>query len=57
MKNDIKDMMKIATGKRGEELDRKKYKMLISEYRKFKTKTVKYYRFNSKGTLSTFGKS
>ena len=57
MKDDIKDVMKIATGKRGEELDRKKYKMLISEYRKFKTRTVKYYRFNSKATLSTFGKS
>ena len=57
MKDDIKDVMKIATGKRGEELDRKKYKILISEYRKFKTRTVKYYRFNSKATLSTFGKS
>ena len=57
MKDDIKDVMKIATGKRGEELDRKKYKILISEYRKFKTRNVKYYRFNSKATLSTFGKS
>ena len=57
MKDDIKDVMKIATGKRGEELDRKKYKILISEYRKFKTRIVKYYRFNSKATLSTFGKS
>ena len=55
MKDDIKDVMKIATGKRGEELDRKKYKILISEYRKFKTRNVKYYRFNSKATLSTFG--
>ena len=57
MKDNIKDVMKIATGKRGEELDRKKYKILISEYRKFKTRNVKYYRFNSKATLSTFGKS
>ena len=55
-KNDIQDVMKIATGQRGEELDRKKYKMLISEYRKFKAKNMKHFRFNSATNLSTFGK-
>ena len=43
------------TGQRGEELDKKKYKMLISEYRKLKTKTVKHFRFNSAANLSNFG--
>ena len=57
MKNDIGEVMKIATGKRGEELDREKYKMLISEYRKFKTKNVKHFRLNAAANLSEFGKS
>ena len=56
MKNDVQDVIRIATGQRGEELDKEKYKMLISEYRKFKTKNVKHFRFNSAANLSTFGK-
>ena len=40
---------------KGEELDKEKYKMLIAEYRKFKTKNVRHFRFNS-GEIS-FGKS
>ena len=56
MKNDIEEKIKIASGQRGEELDRKKYKMLISEYRKFKEKNMKHFRFNSATNLSTFGK-
>ena len=55
-KNDIQDVMKIATGQKGEELDREKYKMLVSEYRKFKTWNVKHFKFNSAVNLSTFGK-
>ena len=57
MKGDIEDVMKIATGERGEEVDMKKYRMLISEYKKFKAKSVKHYRFNSVAAKSTFGKS
>ena len=57
MKNDIGEVMKIATGKRGDELDKEKYKMLVSEYRKFKTRNVKHYRFNAASNLSEFGKS
>ena len=42
---------------KGEELDKEKYKMLIAEYRKFKTKNVKHFRFNSAENSSSFGKS
>ena len=57
MKNDIGEVMKIATGKRGDELDKEKYKMLVSEYRKFKTKNMKHFRFNAAANLSEFGES
>ena len=57
MKNEIGEVMKIATGKRGDELDKEKYKMLVSEYRKFKTKNVKHFRFNAAANLSEFGES
>ena len=56
MKKNIGEVMKIATGKRGDELDKEKYKMLVSEYRKFKTKNVKHFKFSSAANLSTFGK-
>ena len=42
---------------KGEELDKEKYKMLIGEYRKFKAKIVKHFRFNSEADSSAFGKS
>ena len=54
-KSDNREVMKIATGQSGNEVDRKKYKMLISEYKKFKTKNVKHFRFNSAANLSTYG--
>ena len=57
MKNDIGEVMKLATGKRGDELDKEKYKMLVSEYRKFKTKNMKHFRFNAVANLSKFGES
>ena len=41
--------------KRGEELDKDKYKMIISEYRKFKAKKVKHFRFNPAANFSMFG--
>ena len=47
--------MKIATGKRGDEMDKEKFKMLVSEYRKFKTKNVKHFKFNSAAKLAMFG--
>ena len=57
MQMDIGEVMKMATGKRGDELDKEKYKMLVSEYRKFKTKNVKHFRFNAAANLSEFGES
>ena len=56
VKNDDQDVLKIATGQRGEELDKEKYKMLVSEYRKFKTKNVKHFKFSSAANLTMFGK-
>ena len=56
VKNDDQDVLKIATGQRGEELDKEKYKMLVSEYRKFKTKNVMHFKFNSAANLNMFGK-
>ena len=44
------------TGQKGEELDKEKYKMLVSEYRKFKTKNVKHFKLNSVANLNVFGK-
>ena len=58
MKNEMKDeVMKIATGKKGDELDKEKYKRLVAEYRKFKAKNVKHLRFNAAANLSEFGES
>ena len=57
MKMDIGEVMKIATGKRGDELDKEKYKMLVSEYRNFKAKNVKHFGFNAAANLSVFGES
>ena len=54
-KSDNREVTKIATGRSGDEVDRKKYKMLISEYKKFKTKNMKHFRFNSAAELSTYG--
>ena len=57
MKIDIGEVRKIATGKRGEDLDKEKYKMLVAEYRNFKAKNVKHFRFNAAANLSEFGES
>ena len=50
-------VLKSGDQEKGEELDKEKYKMLIAEYRKFKTKNVNHFRFNSAKPSSTFGKS
>ena len=55
MKNSLETVKKIATEERGEELDEVKYKMLVSEYRKFKAKNVRHFRFNAGANLQTFG--
>ena len=48
-------LLKIGGGERGEEQDKEKYKMLVAEYRKFKTSNVKHFRFNAVGISSAFG--
>ena len=50
-------LMKRGGQELGEEVDKEKYKMLIAEYRKFKTKNVKHFRLNSAENSSSFGKS
>ena len=50
-------LMKSSGQQKGEELDKKKYKMLIAEYRKFKREHVKHFRLNSAENSSSFGKS
>ena len=44
-----------AIGQKGEKLDKAKYQLLIAEYRKFKLKNVKHFRFSSSRTSSAFG--
>ena len=51
------NVLKWSGEEKGEELDKEKYKMLIAEYRKFKRKNVRHFRFNSGGNSSVFGKS
>ena len=57
MKKDFGGIVKSTFGKGLAEEDKKKYRSLISEYRKFKIKNVKHFRFNSAVNLSAFGES
>ena len=54
LKKEVK-LLKSSGQERGEEEDKEKYKMLVAEYRKFKTKNVKHFRFNSRENSSAFG--
>ena len=59
LKDDLKkelELMKGNIGKQGEELDKKKYIRLMSEYRNFKKHNVRHFRFNSAANSSNFGK-
>ena len=49
-------LIKKDIGKGVDEQDKKKYKRLITEYRKFKTRNVKYYSFNKAAHLSSYGR-
>ena len=42
--------------KNRDELDKEKLGKLVSEYKKFKRKNVKHFRFNANFTSSVFGK-
>ena len=48
--------IKGSVSKNGNELDRKKYMKLISEYRQFKRNKVQHFRFDSAAQATTFGK-
>ena len=52
----MQSAMKTAVGERGEELDKEKYKALISEYREFKSSNVKHFRFSSEANKSEYSK-
>ena len=49
------EMVESAFGEKGEEVDKNKYKMLIAEYRRFKAKHVKPFRFKSAANSRDFG--
>lgn len=56
MRKDVGEIVKSTIGKGIEEQDKETYKRLISEYRKFKTRSVKYFRFNSAADFSAYGR-
>ena len=49
-------LIKKDIGKGVDEQDKKIYKRLIADYRKFKTRNVKYYYFNNAAHLSSYGR-
>ena len=55
MQHGFGEKVKSTLGKGIEEQDKKEYKKLIAEYRKFKTKNVKHFRFNSVANVNAFG--
>ena len=56
MMNDLKKKMtKENNIKTGEEVDRMKFRRLISEYKKFKRSHVQHFRFNSESNQTAFG--
>ena len=56
IKQGFGEKVKSTFGKGVEQQEKKEYKRLITEYRKFKTKNLRHFRFNSEAKLSTFGK-
>ena len=49
------ERMEKVVGQKEEELDKEKFKLLIAEYKKFKSKNIKHFRFSSSATSSAFG--
>ena len=59
MYTDLERKMKMIEGNKenmAEEMDKEKFKKLISEYKKFKMENVRHFRFNPNPSLSAFGK-
>ena len=49
------ERMEKVVGQKEEELGKEKFKLLIAEYKKFKSKNIKHFRFSSSATSSAFG--
>ena len=52
--------MKLVKGNKenmAEEMDKEKFKELISEYKKFKMENVRHFRFHPNATTNMFGMS
>ena len=60
MSTDEEDFQKVvaeeAIGEKGHELDKEKYKLLVAEYRKFKSTSIQHFSFSSTETSYSFGK-
>ena len=57
LENEVKVLKSSNVGEKGEEVDWKKYKELIAEYRKFKTNCVKHFRFSSAASSYAYRES
>ena len=57
LENEVKVLKSSSVGEKGEEIDWKKYKELIAEYRKFKTNCVKHFRFSSAASSYAYRES
>ena len=55
MENMVRKVAEQMKGKMEEEIDRKKYRQLISEYIKFKRNHVRHFKFNSALNSTMFG--
>ena len=49
------ERMEKVVGQKEEELDKEKFKLLIAEYKKFKSKNIQHFRFSFSGASSAFG--
>ena len=56
MRKDVGEIVKSTIGKGMEEQDKEMYKRLISEYRKCKTRSAKYFQFNSAADFNAYGR-
>ena len=61
LENKLMRKIKLLEGSKemkvGEEIDKEKFKKLISEYKKFKMENVRHFRFHQNATTNMFGRS
>ena len=53
---DLERKIRKSNDRKGKELDKEKFKKLVTEYKHFKMKNVKHFRFNANTASSSFGK-